>query len=1156
MAKVALPREPDRFYFGQDDLNNSRMLQLHRHLLMENMFPGLTSKPRFGLNEKQSSGTSLAYGGAVEMFRPKACYYQAGGKEFVLVWHKSATTGEFGLEAWNVTDSTKEILFYGQHGQDNVYCSMTVLYGCVYVAFDYEMTTARENSYRTRNKILKYASGAWTIMENGIDVAPGIANLSVQEVLTSTLEGRRYHQVASFQSRVYIIGGETQTGKVLSIQRSQNGQTFSAVTITEYDQVYDESYNIVTDESGSPVYGDLSGALTARTGHAVVEHDSKLCIIGGEDGSGLLNDVWTSDDGETWVRHTNSADWTARKFHTALSYDGKLWVIGGEDAGGDDAEVWYSTDYVQWTQATASAAFGARSKHTALNYDSKMWVILGDATSVYYSTDGATWTQATADAGIGDLQYHSSVTYDSKMWIIAGDDDGTKQDDVYSSTDGITWTSVQATPDFSDICGSGLVVFNSAMWLYMGDDGTADYVGDIWYSSDGSTWTQASSGMTQDKYVDYAWTYVRREDSNSLLSAYSAYNYTPWETFEGSTLVGYDEKLLAGTVTLSGTSLTGSGTTFTDLTANSSYIRIDGTHECYKVTAISDDTNATVENDDSDSYTAKEFALMPRLSTSITTDTFHEGRLEGIEDSDERIAIQVQSSGSYGRVFIKGPDVTDAKAQGATHIRIYRTLESATQAGAEALSHRYLVDWAIDNQCYETGDYYRDDTTNATLTGETNYLLATGYNVPQQGRYIDFDTKLWIGGDPDNPGYWFYSEPDIPNVQYPEKYASWFKATQYWITCEPDDGQKDSGTMLLAGDRYFFKERKIFVLHNSDPDNKPEKISANIGCFFPYTLTRMHYPQFGGECIGFISHRGPAVLMQGGQVRLLYEFTIANLWRKRDAMILGPTGAEYSWTVRNLVDAAFFANTWVIGYGSGNASDSDEPWCNAGNENYVYGLKASDDGISVGPFRYRFAKYSSTNIVNPNVFAVDSVGKCYCFSCVNNAASAMRYRLMVLEDETKYVDYFASEGDCQYTAQVETGYMEVAPSDWTVQARVYEAIVKMVYNDTDAVGVVVTSDNGRLVGTQIYSQEAQSGVEENFADRDMIRLYIKEGLIGNRFKIRITKIVPTDGDFEVMGFELRGETFVPEPKYFDAMETITGDTTYVVSYSGGEDAYP
>jgi hypothetical protein len=224
---------------------------------------------------------------------------------------------------------------------------------------------------------------------------------------------------------------------------------------------------------------------------------------------GLIPLNQTFFDGSNWTEATSSAAWSARAAHTSLVFDNKMWVMGGGGAYKND--VWYSTDGVTWTQATASAGWSARQNLASLVFDDKMWVIggLGPSSNhkndVWYSSDGITWTQATASAAWSSRRGHSSVVYDNKMWVIGGlnNASGTlRYNDVWHSTDGVTWTQATSNAAWTKRVSHTSVVYNDNMWVIGGSDGSNK--NDVWSSTDGITWTQATSAATWSARQEHA----------------------------------------------------------------------------------------------------------------------------------------------------------------------------------------------------------------------------------------------------------------------------------------------------------------------------------------------------------------------------------------------------------------------------------------------------------------------------------------------------------------------------------------------------------------------------------------------------------------------------------------------------------------------------
>jgi len=148
-----------------------------------------------------------------------------------------------------------------------------------------------------------------------------------------------------------------------------------------------------------------------------------------------------------------------------------------------------------------------------------MWVIGGRTTGcgsstclndVWYSTDGIDWTRATANAQWVRRATHSSVVFDDRMWVIGGAIPSGSNDcgsgasascnDVWYSTDGTDWTQATANADWAQRERLESVVFDSKMWVIGGVSSTILYE-DVW-SSPGGQWLINHQGTEDITYAD------------------------------------------------------------------------------------------------------------------------------------------------------------------------------------------------------------------------------------------------------------------------------------------------------------------------------------------------------------------------------------------------------------------------------------------------------------------------------------------------------------------------------------------------------------------------------------------------------------------------------------------------------------------------------
>ncbi len=85
---------------------------------------------------------------------------------------------------------------------------------------------------------------------------------------------------------------------------------------------------------------------------------------------------------------------------------------------------------------------------------------------------------------------HQALSHDGKLWVIGGDE-GSYKNDVWYSSDGISWTEATASANFSARISHQALSHDGKLWVIGGYDGSRK--NDIWYSSDGITWTEATA---------------------------------------------------------------------------------------------------------------------------------------------------------------------------------------------------------------------------------------------------------------------------------------------------------------------------------------------------------------------------------------------------------------------------------------------------------------------------------------------------------------------------------------------------------------------------------------------------------------------------------------------------------------------------------------
>lgn len=240
-------------------------------------------------------------------------------------------------------------------------------------------------------------------------------------------------------------------------------------------------------------------------GHQVVVFDNKIWVIGGYNGEQHTNEIWNSSDGQNWTQVEVQGDLFAeRTYHKAVVFNDKIWVIGGgtpaDNRQGEVLlnDVWSSSDGETWTQENIEVEhFSGRSFFQATTFDDKMWVLGGhyytvSADNIWTSTDGKTWELVDPEGQIFSPRWSYSIAvFKGKLWLSGGyvgtDDFG---DDIWYSEDGISWTEVTPVGDhFTARELHEMIEFDNKLWV-IGGRNLKSHFGDFWYSEDGTTWVR------------------------------------------------------------------------------------------------------------------------------------------------------------------------------------------------------------------------------------------------------------------------------------------------------------------------------------------------------------------------------------------------------------------------------------------------------------------------------------------------------------------------------------------------------------------------------------------------------------------------------------------------------------------------------------------
>ncbi len=147
-----------------------------------------------------------------------------------------------------------------------------------------------------------------------------------------------------------------------------------------------------------------------------------------------------------------------------------------------------------FTVQTQQDQMGDFAENAIVEFNGKVWSVGGvnsysnpnSTNAVWSSSNGSNWISVTSNL-FDERRKHTLTVFDDKMWLIGGVNDlGTYLSDIWYSTDGISWTLATDAPSYGSAAYHSTLVFNDR--LYVIKDTAAGVA--VWSSSDGVTWVQ------------------------------------------------------------------------------------------------------------------------------------------------------------------------------------------------------------------------------------------------------------------------------------------------------------------------------------------------------------------------------------------------------------------------------------------------------------------------------------------------------------------------------------------------------------------------------------------------------------------------------------------------------------------------------------------
>lgn len=276
---------------------------------------------------------------------------------------------------------------------------------------------------------------------------------------------------------------------------------FATVTIDGVEQVS----GVTVNDFSEPI----TYTVTAEDGVTVVNYTV------------TVNVSQINPDEVSWQQVTNAASWTALKFMAATHFDGKLWVFTSALGGFNsyNSATYNSTDGVTWTEVNTTVGGEDKpvppTQYAALvTFQNQLWLIGGHEPGegfsfsdvrnfLWKSSDGLSWTKVEPTDSWEKRERTNALVYDNKLWVISGNGYpafttllAIPKTDVWSSTDGENWTQATAETNFPARTWPATFVYDNKMYISGGNTAAGNdpvnMLNDLWYSTDGATWTEVN----------------------------------------------------------------------------------------------------------------------------------------------------------------------------------------------------------------------------------------------------------------------------------------------------------------------------------------------------------------------------------------------------------------------------------------------------------------------------------------------------------------------------------------------------------------------------------------------------------------------------------------------------------------------------------------
>jgi hypothetical protein len=161
----------------------------------------------------------------------------------------------------------------------------------------------------------------------------------------------------------------------------------------------------------------------------LVSHRGQLLVVGGQNQTGYLNDIWLSGDGASWRSvKVDGNQWGQRKYFRAIANKSNVLVLGGIDPAQHN-QVFVSEDLLNWRAFSPEGDFwGERMffSSTVIG-DGVTWFIGGgstplgsEANDILIATRNNPWRLEQPMGHFDRRGHHEAVVHKGKFYLMSG----------------------------------------------------------------------------------------------------------------------------------------------------------------------------------------------------------------------------------------------------------------------------------------------------------------------------------------------------------------------------------------------------------------------------------------------------------------------------------------------------------------------------------------------------------------------------------------------------------------------------------------------------------------------------------------------------------------------------------------------------------------